>query len=133
MKKELTQELIKDLKNLIAPENEEAFNKIMGIEKPMFRKEDFVTGDKVILRNGETYLLIRDCNAGIHKYQTFVLLQCAMFGEFMNSDEYEDGLCDKDGESEFDIMKIYRNKYCAITRNSLSTDLTGYTLIWNRD
>ena len=46
MKKELTQELIKDLKNLIAPENVEKFDELMGIDKPMFRKEDFITGDK---------------------------------------------------------------------------------------
>ena len=76
MKKELTQELIKDLKNLIAPENEEAFNKIMGIKKPMFRKENFITGDKVILGNGKTYLVIRDCNAGDYGAQVFVFLEC---------------------------------------------------------
>ena len=75
MKKELTQELIKDLKNLIAPENEEAFNKIMGIKKPIPKKGELITGDKVILRNGEAYLLIRDCNAGGHGRQVFTLLE----------------------------------------------------------
>ena len=54
MKKELTQELIKDLKNIIAPGNVKKFDELMGIEKPMFRKEDFITGDKVILGNGKT-------------------------------------------------------------------------------
>ena len=45
MKKELTQELIKDLKNLIAPENVEKFDELMGIKKPIPKKEDFITGD----------------------------------------------------------------------------------------
>ena len=58
MKKEITNEQFNELKNLIAPENEEAFNKIMGIKKPMFRKEEFITGDKVILRNGDIYLVL---------------------------------------------------------------------------
>ena len=133
MKNNFTTEELEKLRTLIAPKDMKEFEKIMGVEKSIFRKEDFITGDKVILRNGITYIVIRDCNAGIHKYQTFVLLQCAILGEFMNSDEYEDELCDKDGESEFDVMKIYRNRYCAITRNSLSTDLCDYSLIWSRE
>ena len=55
-----TKELIENLKPLIAPENMEKFNKLMGIEKPIFKAEDFITGDKVILRNGKTYLVIRE-------------------------------------------------------------------------
>ena len=130
MKKELTQELIKDLKNLIAPENVEKFDELMGIDKPMFRKEDFITGDKVVFRNGDIYLVIRDCNAGIHKNQTFALLECALFGEFMNSDAYNDDLCA--GMTQFDIMKIYRSGEGQIRGNSFSTDLTSYSLIWER-
>ena len=108
MKKELTQELIKDLKNLIAPENVEKFDELMGIKKPIPKKEDLITGDKVILRNGETYLLIRDCNAGVNKNQTFALLQCKISAGFMNSDAYNDDL--RAGMTEFDIMKIYRSR-----------------------
>ena len=84
--KEITNEQFEKLKNLIAPENEEAFNKIMGIEKPMFRKEEFITGDKVILRNGKTYLLIRDCNTGRHKNQTFGIIKCEIPSGFLPSD-----------------------------------------------
>ena len=130
MKKELTAELIEDLKNLIAPKNVEKFNELMGIKKPIPKKEDLITGDKVILRDRQTYLLIRDCNAGMDKNQTFVLLKCQILGGFMNSDAYNDDLCAEMGL--FDIMKIYRWKEGAILGNSFSTDLTGYSLIWER-
>ena len=133
MKKEITTELIEELMGLIAPENEEKFNKLMGIEKPMFRKEDFITGDKVVLRNGKTYLVIRDCNVGKYGAQVFALLRCEISGGFMNSDAYDSNLNNNDEEIKYDIIKIYRWKEGAIGNNSLSTDLTGYTLIWNRD
>ena len=132
MKKELTQELIKDLKNLIAPENVEKFNELMGIKKPIPKKEDLITGDKVILRNGETYLLIRDCNAGMYKNQIFGLLKCKIPSGFLPADEYNNDLCNKWEAEQFDIMKIYRCGNRAIMGNSLSTDLTGYSLIWER-
>lgn len=131
--KEITTEQFEELKNLIAPENEEAFNKIMGIKKPMFRKEEFITGDKVVLRNGTVHLVIRDCNAGTDKNQTFVLLQCVISGGFMSASSYDNKLCNVGQYSKYDIMKIYRWKKGTIVNNSLSTDLTGYTLIWNRD
>ena len=102
----------------------------MGIEKPMFRKEDFITGDKVILRNGITYLVIRDCNAGIHKNQIFGLLKCKIPSGFLPADAYNDDLCA--GMTQFDIMKIYRWKEGAIMGNSFSTDLKYYSLIWER-
>ena len=95
MKKELTQELIKDLKNLIAPENEEKFDELMGIKKPIPKKEELITGDKVILRNGNVYLVIRDCNAGEYGEQVFVFLECKINMGFMNSGEYDEELCDK--------------------------------------
>ena len=132
MKKELTQELIKDLKNLIAPENMEKFDELMGIDKPMFREEEFITGDKVILGNGKTYLVIRDCNAGDYGAQVFVFLECKINGGFMNSSEYDEKLLQFQGETEYDVEKIYRCGNRAIMGNSLSTDLTGYSLIWER-
>lgn len=128
-----TKELIENLKPLIAPENMEKFNKLMGIEKPMFRKEDFITGDKVVTRDGNIYLVIRDCNAGTHKNQTFVLLECVISGGFMSESRYDSKLCNVAQYSKYDIMKIYRWKEGAIGNNFLSIDLTGYTLIWNRD
>lgn len=131
--KEITTEQFEKLKNLITPENEEAFNKLMGIEKPMFNKEEFITGDKVVLRDGNIYLVIRDCNAGTNKNQTFVLLECVISGGFMSASRYDSKLCNVAQYSKYDIMKIYRWKEGAIGNNSLSTDLTGYTLIWNRD
>ena len=131
--KEITTELITELKNLIAPENEEKFNKLMGIEKPMFKKEEFITGDKVVLRDGNIYLVIRDCNAGTAKNQIFVLLQCVISGGFMSASSYDNKLCNVGQYSKYDIMKIYRWKKGTIVNNSLSIDLTGYTLIWNRD
>ena len=132
MKIEVTTKLIEELKGLIAPENEEKFNKLMGIEKPIFKAEDFITGDKVILRNGKTYLVIRDCNAGEYGEQVFGFLECKINMGFMNSGEYDEELCDKDGYLEYDVMKIYRYKEGQIRGNSLSTDLTGYSLIWER-
>ena len=133
MKKEITTELIEELKGLIAPENEEKFNKLMGIEKPMFKKEDFITGDKVVLGNGKTYLVIRDCNVGEYGAQVFALLRCEISGGFMNSDEYDDNLNNKEEEIEYDIMKIYRLQEGRLCSISISNDLTGYTLIWSRE
>ena len=131
--KEITNEQFNELKNLIAPENVEVFNKIMGIKKPFPKKEDLITGDKVILRNGKTYLLIRDCNTGRHKNQTFGIIKCEIPSGFLPSDEYNNDLCHKWAAKEFDIMKIYRWKEGAIVGDSLSTDLTEYTLIWSRN
>ena len=133
MKKEITTEQFEELKNLIAPENEVRFNKLMGIEKPIFRKEDFITGDKVVLGNGKTYLVIRDCNAGEYGAQVFALLRCEISGGFMNSDAYDDNLNDNEEEIEYDIMKIYRLQEGRLCSISISNDLTGYTLIWSRE
>ena len=133
MKKEITTKLIEELKGLIAPENEEKFNKLMGIKKPMFKKEDFITGDKVVLGNGKTYLVIRDCNVGKYGAQVFALLRCEISGGFMNSDAYDDKLNDNEEEIEYDIMKIYRLQEGRLCRISISNDLTGYTLIWSRE
>ena len=133
MKKEITTELIEGLKNLIAPENVEQFNKLMGIEKPLFKKEDFITGDKVVLRNGKTYLVIRDCNVGEYGPQVFALMRCEISGGFMNSDAYDDNLNDNEEEIEYDIMKIYRLQEGRLCSISISSDLTGYALIWSRE
>lgn len=133
MKKEITTELIEELKNLIAPENKEKFNKLIGIEKSMFKKEDFITGDKVILGNGKTYLVIRDYNCGKYGAQVFALMRCEISGGFINSDEYDDKLNDKDRKKDYDIMKIYRLQEGRLCRISISNDLTGYSLIWSRE
>ena len=98
----------------------------------MFRKEEFITGDKVILGNGKTYLVIRDCNAGDYGAQVFVFLECKINGGFMNSSEYDEKLLQFQGDTEYDVEKIYRCGNRAIMGNSLSTDLTGYSLIWKR-
>ena len=131
--KEITTELIEKLKNLIAPENKEQFNKLMGIEKPIFKKEDFITGDKVVLGNGKTYLVIRDCNVGKYGAQVFALLQCAIPGGFMNSDAYDDNLNNNEEEIKYNIIKIYRLQEGRLGGLSISNDLTGYSLIWSRD
>ena len=133
MKKEITTEQFEELKNLIAPENEEKFNKLMGIEKPVFKKGDFITGDKVVLGNGGTYLVIRNCNVGEYGAQVFALLRCEISGGFMNSDAYDDKLNDNEEEIEYDIMKIYRLQEGRLCSISISNDLTGYTLIWSRE
>lgn len=105
----------------------------MGIEKPIFKKEDFITGDKVILGNGKTYLVIRDCNVGEYGPQVFALMRCEILGGFMNSDEYDDNLNDNEEEIEYDIMKIYRLQEGRLCSISISNDLTGYSLIWSRE
>ena len=132
MKKELTQELIKDLKNLIAPENVEKFDELMGIKKPIPKKEDFITGDKVVFRNGDIYLVIKDCNAGDHGRQIFALLECKISGNFAISNEYDERLCSKRGFNKFDIMKIYRYAEGRINGCSMSSEIDEYTLIWER-
>ena len=131
MKKELTQELIKDLKNLIAPENEEAFNKIMGIKKPIFNKENFITGDKVVVRNGCIYLVIKDCNAGYYGKQVFMLLRCNMNGGFLSCHFYDNELRNLNS-SDFDIMKVYRFEDGIIVDSSMNGDLEDYDLVWSR-
>jgi hypothetical protein len=134
MKKELTQELIKDLKNLIAPENVEKFDELMGIEKPMFRKEDFITGDKVILRNGDIYLVIKDCNTRHYGGQLFVIVCLKGEGGFMTCEGYDDNLITSDREYKlYDIMKIYRDGDAFISGYTLNQRIDGYNLIWSRD
>lgn len=133
MKKEITTELIEELKNLIAPENEEKFNKLMGVERPMFKKEGFITGDKVILRNGETYLVIRDCNAGYYGAQVFVLIKCEVNDGFIHSESYNEKLLHNGGIPPFDIMKIYRWGDGAIVGDSFSESTRNYKLIWERE
>lgn len=133
MNMNFTTEELEKLRALIAPKNKEEFDELIGIEKPMFRKEEFITGDKVILRNGETYLLIRDCNAGEHKNQTFALLQCAIKGGFMSESRYDSKLCNIAKYAKYDIMEIYRWRDGAITSDSLSDDLRSYSLIWSRE
>lgn len=128
-----TKELIENLKPLIAPENMEKFNKLMGIERPMFKKEDFITGDKVIFRNGETYLVIRDCNAGCYGAQIFVLVKCEVNGGFITSDGYDEQLLQKQGVKNYDIMKIYRWRNGAIVGDSFSESISNYKLIWERE
>lgn len=133
MKKNFTTEELEHLRTLIAPKNKEEFDKLIGVEKPLFKKEDFITGDKVVLRSGNTYLVIRDCNGGKYGAQVFVLLQCAKSEGFVNSDEYDDKLNDKDRVIEYDIMKIYRYREGGICSTSISNDLRGYNLIWSRE
>lgn len=134
MKKELTQELIKDLKNLIAPENVKKFDELMGIEKPMFRKEDFITGDKVILRNGDIYLIIKDCNTMHYGGQLFVIVCLKGEGDFMTCEGYEDNLIMSDREyKRYDIMKIYRDGDAFISGYTLNQRIDGYNLIWSRE
>ena len=130
--KEITNDQFNELKNLIAPENVEKFDELMGIKKPIPKKEELITGDKVILRNGNVYLVIRDCNAGDYGAQVFVFLECKINGGFMNSSEYDEKLLQFQGETEYDVEKIYRCENRAIMGNSFSTDLTSYSLIWER-
>ena len=134
MKKEITTELIEELKNLIAPENEEQFNKLMGIEKPMFKKEDFVTGDKVVLRNGEIYLVIRDCNTMNYGVQLFALVQIAGNGGFHIADDYGSNLKKENLKStSYDIMKVYREGDAFINGCTASDYMGNYSLIWSRE
>ena len=130
--KEITNEQFNELKNLIAPENEEKFDELMGIKKPIPKKEDFITGDKVVFRNGDIYLVIKDCNAGDHGRQIFALLECKISGNFAISNEYDERLCSKRGFNKFDIMKIYRYAEGRINGCSMSSEIDEYTLIWER-
>ena len=132
MNTNFTKEELEKLRTLIAPKNKEEFEKLMGINKPMFKKEDFITGDKVILRNGDIYLIIRDCKAGIYGKQKLVLLHCSINGGFTSSFFYDDELKNTN-KSEFDIMKIYRFEDGKIVKTSISDDLDLFDLIWSRD
>ena len=58
MKNNFTTEELEHLKTLIAPKDMKEFEKIMGVDKPMFRKEDFITGDKVKIRIGDINFII---------------------------------------------------------------------------
>ena len=134
MKKELTQELIKDLKNLIAPENVEKFDKLMGIKKPIPKKEELKTGDKVVFRNGDVYLVIKDCNTMHYGGQLFVIVCLKGEGGFMTCESYEDNLIMSDREyKRYDIMKIYRDGDAFISGYTLNQRIDGYNLIWSRD
>lgn len=134
MKKELTLELIKDLKNLIAPENVEKFDELMGIEKPMFQKEDFITGDKVFTRDGTLWLVIKDSNTIYYGRQLFVLVSLVSNKDFLVSESYDDNLKMEDLiYSRYDIMKVYRSGNAFISGFLLEKSIADYDLIWSRE
>ena len=122
------------MKNLIAPENEEAFNKIMGIKKPMFRKEDFITGDKVFTRDGTLWLVIKDSNTIYYGGQLFVLVSLVSNKDFLVSESYDDNLKMEDLiYSRYDIMKVYRSGNAFIGGCLLEKSIANYDLIWSRE
>ena len=110
----------------------EKFDKLMGIKKPIPKKEELITGDKVVFRNGDVYLVIKDCNAGDNGRQIFALLECKISGNFTISNEYDERLYSKRGFTKFDIMKIYRYAEGRINGCSMSSEIDEYTLIWER-
>ena len=134
MKIEATTKLIEELKGLIAPENEGKFNKLMGIEKPMFRKEDFITGDKVFTRDGTLWLVIKDSNTIYYGRQLFVLVSLVSNKDFLVSESYDDNLKMEDLiYSRYDIMKVYRSGNAFISGFILEKSIADYDLIWSRE
>ena len=101
----------------------------MGIEKPMFKKEDFRFGDKVWLRNGDMLFVILNWNTHRGAKEEF-----GLFNEFgaIEASQYSNALLHKDNKLA-DIMTIYRPKGQFIPVDLVNECLEDYELIWSRE
>lgn len=103
--------------------------------KTNFTKDELRTGDKVVTRDENIYLVIEDCNTLHYGKQSFILIDLLNnFGFIMVSDSYSTGLiCDKDRETEYDIMKVYRDGDGFMSGCSIKNNIDSYDLIWSRE
>ena len=129
MKNNFTTEELEHLKTLIAPKNMKEFENLMGVDKPMFRKEDFRFGDKVRIRRGDISFVItnwRTEDGGIEKFGLFCKLGA------VRASRYNDELCNKK-DMLGDIVEIYRPKGNYIPLDLANNCMEDYDLIWSRD
>ena len=129
MKKEITTEQFEELKKSIVPENEEQFNKLMGIEKPIFKKEDFRFGDKVALKNGDVLFVIPRWKKENGLMEEFGLFNIS---GALGANDYCEKLLNKKTELG-NIQAIYRPKGEFIPVDLANDYLEDYNLIWSRE
>lgn len=70
---------------------------------------DLKTGWRVKLRNGDTYVVLRDCETKKYGHQDvmFINLSNINFGTFAIGSNYDLNFL-KTSDSDFDIMKVYK-------------------------
>ena len=105
------------------------FEKIMGVDKPMFRKEDFITGDKVKIRIGDINFIITNWHTEDGRIEEFGLFSKS---GAVRASKYNDELCNKTNKLG-DIVEIYRPKGNYIPFDLANDCMEDYDLIWSRE
>ena len=77
------------------------------------KKSDLKTGMKVVLRNGEEYLLLLNTEEVLGTYNILIPL-CENNSGWLSFDSYNEDLTCEDGYNEYDIMKVF-TPYCIWT------------------
>ena len=129
MKNNFTTEELEHLKTLITPKNMKEFEKLMGVDKPMFRKEDFRFGDKVKIRIGDINFIITNWHTEDGRMEEFGLFSKS---GAIRASKYNDELCNKTNKLG-DIVEIYRPKGNYIPFDLANDCMEDYDLIWSRE
>lgn len=90
---------------------------------------DLKTGWRVELRDGNTYVVLRDCETSVYGHQDimFINLNTINFGGYTVGSDYDSKLLNKE-YSDYDIMKVYAMYVDSVAFNK---DYMG-DLVWER-
>ena len=92
------------------------------------KKKDLKSGMWVELRNGNRYMVIKDCDTMLHGKQCFCLVRN---DGYLISDEYTDCLTCSDSEyNEFDICAVYSTSGDVVNGNTYTGE--DMSVIWER-
>lgn len=96
------------------------------------KKQDLKTGMRIKTRNGDLYLVLRDCETRWYEHQDILF---ASFGDnnykFLIGTTFNNDLIVINGCSEYDIMEVFTTKYGYCDSNVL--DKTSLVSIWKRE
>lgn len=95
-------------------------------------KQDLKTGMRVRTRNGELYLVLKDCKTGHYGHQD--LLFASFCGDYNIGDDYNNDLIcvdSNDTDEDFDIVEVYTAKSGFADIDVL--DRTSLKSIWKRE
>ena len=89
-------------------------------------KKDLKSGMIAVLRSGDRYLVLTNCDTKIYGKQDFCLIRKS---DFLTGDRYNDDLINNyDNDKDYDIVKIYNSDVCGITYEMVLNNL-----IWERE
>ena len=95
-----------------------------------FTKDMLKTGMKVLTREGDLYMVVKDCDT-FNGHEDYLFINLNTKG-FLVGSCYKENLEDSEGEREFDIMEVYNtNQYGFFDRRVLDPD-AKYS-IWKRE